>query len=153
MRPENPKHTFLFMTLACLLLALLVTALPALAEEENAPGSPAGTKEVSSTVKKAEGKLGKATYYADRYHGRRTSSGAIFDQRKMTAAHPTISHGTKVRVKNLANNRSVVVTVIDRCRKRKVESIDRSRAAARDLGIIRRGVATVRITPLGDREL
>jgi rare lipoprotein A len=71
----------------------------------------------------------------------------------MTAAHPTIPHGTRVKVQNLANNKSVVVTVNDRCRKRSFEIIDLSRTAARDLDIIRQGVATVRITPLDEEGL
>lgn len=152
MRPENPKYRSLLRIVACL-FALLVIALPVQAEELKTPGGQAGTQIVSSNAKEAEGKVGKATYYANRYNGRRTSSGAIFDQRKMTAAHPTIPHGTRVKVQNLANNKSVVVTVNDRCRKRSFEIIDLSRTAARDLDIIRQGVATVRITPLDEEGL
>ncbi len=100
------------------------------------------------SVEAPEGVIGKATYYKKRYNGRRTSSGMIYNQKKLTAAHPDIPFGTKVKVVNLANNRSVVVTVNDRCPERSFEFIDLSRAAARKLGFLRKGVATVRIIPV-----
>ena len=57
---------------------------------------------------------GKASYYADKFDGRRTASGAIFKQNKMTAAHRTLPFGTVVKVKNLENGRSVKVEINDR---------------------------------------
>ncbi len=102
----------------------------------------------SSIDKEPEGVVGKAFYYAKRYSGRKTSSGEIYDPEKLTAAHPTIPLGTRVKVLNIANERSVVVTVNDRCRKRTFELIDLSRAAARELGILVKGTAMVRIIPM-----
>ena len=55
-----------------------------------------------------------ASYYADKFHGRRTASGAIFDMNKYTAAHKKFPFGTKLRVTNEANGKSVIVEVIDR---------------------------------------
>ena len=55
-----------------------------------------------------------ASYYADKFHGRRTASGAIFDMHKYTAAHKKFPFGTKLRVTNQANGQSVIVEVTDR---------------------------------------
>lgn len=107
---------------------------------------------ISESEAEPEGVIGTAAYYAKRFHGRRTHSGTKHDRKGLTAAHPTLPHGTRVKVINLANNRSVIVTVNDRCRKRKGEFIDLSRAAARQLGFLGRGQARVRIIPLEEEE-
>lgn len=59
-------------------------------------------------------KNGHASYYADKFHGRRTASGEKFDMNKLTAAHKKLPFGTKIRVTNEANGKSIVVTVNDR---------------------------------------
>lgn len=97
---------------------------------------------------KPKGVTGIAYYYSKRYNGKRTNSGAHHNPKKLTAAHPTLPHGTRVKVINLANNKEVVVTVNDRCRKRKIPVIDLSRAAAAKLGFLGRGAAKVMIIPL-----
>ena len=93
---------------------------------------------------------GRASYYGGRFHGRRTASGTRFDQNAMTAAHPTLPFGTRVRVTNLANRRSVLVRITDRGPFVRGRIIDLSRAAARQLGFLRKGIAVVRLEPLGD---
>lgn len=85
-----------------------------------------------------------AYYYAKRYHGKRTSSGAVLDPHKLTAAHPTLSFGKRLKVTNRANKQSVIVTVNDRCPKRNFEYIDLSREAAYRLGFLGKGVARVK---------
>lgn len=95
-----------------------------------------------------EGVTGTASYYAKRYNGRRTTSGKRYDPKKLTAAHPTLPLGTKVKVVNLANNREVTVTITDRCRKRVNHFIDLSREAARRLGFLGKGITQVRIITL-----
>jgi rare lipoprotein A len=70
-----------------------------------------------AVVKSTSGEVtqrGKASFYADKYHGRATASGEIFSQHAATAAHLTFAFGTKVKVTNLANNKSVVVKINDR---------------------------------------
>jgi rare lipoprotein A len=94
----------------------------------------------------AEVKEGLATYYAKRYHGRRTHSGDRYHPDKLTAASPDLPMGSQVIVKNLDNGKEVLVTVNDRCRKRKTPFIDLSRAAARKLGFYGRGIAKVMIS-------
>lgn len=103
----------------------------------------------SSGEDESAGTVGVARYYKKHYNGRRTSSGEIYNPRKLTAAHLTLPLGTRVKVVNLANNRSVIVTVNDRCREHEDSFIDLSRQAARQLGIIRQGKAAVRIIPMG----
>lgn len=95
-----------------------------------------------------EGVMGTASYYAKRYNGRRMSSGQRHDPQKLTAAHPTLPLGTKVKVVNVANNREVTVTITDRCRKRVSHFIDLSREAARRLGFLGKGITQVRIITL-----
>ena len=91
---------------------------------------------------------GMASYYADKYHGRKTASGETFDQNKMTAAHRTLPFGTKVRVTNVTNGKSVAVRVNDRGPFVRGRVIDLSRAAAEKLGIVRAGLADVRVEVL-----
>lgn len=83
---------------------------------------------------------GKASYYADKFHGRATASGQKYDKNKMTAAHKTLPFGTVVRVTNTATGKSVDVTVNDRGPFVKGRIVDVSRAAAEKLGMIQAGV-------------
>jgi len=88
---------------------------------------------------------GKASYYADKFEGRRTASGETFHQSAMTAAHRTLPFGTKVKVVNLSNGRSVKVRINDRGPFAQGRIIDLSKKAARKLGIVTIGVAPVDI--------
>jgi rare lipoprotein A len=93
-----------------------------------------------------DGIVGTARYYSKRHNGRRTTSGEIYNSKKLTAAHPTLPMGTLVEVENLSNNKSVIVKINDRCREHEEVFIDLSRQAARQLGMIKQGKANVRIT-------
>lgn len=88
---------------------------------------------------------GKASYYADKFQGRKTANGETFKQQRMTAAHPTLPFGTKVKVTNLNNGRSVKVRVNDRGPFVAGRIIDLSKKAARKLGMLQTGVATVKL--------
>jgi rare lipoprotein A len=137
----------MFFAVACP-LALLITTLPLQAEEKKIPEKIGTEQKGSLSSQELEGVVAKAVYYRKRYNGRRTSSGAFYNPKKLTAAHPSIPLGTRVKVVNLANNRSIVVTINDRCRTHDFEIIDLSRAAARKLDFLGKGTATVRIIPL-----
>lgn len=92
---------------------------------------------------------GTASYYADRFAGRRTASGVRYDPNAMVAAHRTLPFGTIVRVTNLRNGRSVVVKIVDRGPFAGHDRIiDLSRRAARKLGFIAQGLAPVRLEVL-----
>lgn len=93
--------------------------------------------------------VGIASYYAARFQGRPTASGERFDNGRLTAAHRTLPFGTRVRVTNLDNGRSVTVRVNDRGPFVKGRIIDLSVAAAKRLDMLRAGVARVRVEPVG----
>ena len=129
----------------------LLFAMPPLHAETTSPAETITKEQAGSAVtEEPEGVEGKAYYYAKRYNKRRTSSGALYNPRKLTAAHPTIPLGTRLKVVNLSNKRSVVVTVNDRCRKHSFEFIDLSQSAARELGFFGKGMARVRIIPVDE---
>jgi rare lipoprotein A (peptidoglycan hydrolase) len=91
---------------------------------------------------------GMASWYGgQRWHGKLTSSGAVYDEDALTAAHATLPLGTRVRVMLSGADRDVIVTINDRPGTR-ARVIDLSRAAARQLGILDRGVAMVTVTQL-----
>ena len=92
------------------------------------------------------GETGTASYYAPAFQGRKTSSGARFDQGGLTAAHSWLPFGTRVRVTLGHTGRSVVVTITDRIYSRS-RVVDLSLAAARQLGMVRRGTARVSLAP------
>lgn len=88
---------------------------------------------------------GVASWYGKKFHGRRTSSGEIYDMFKMTAAHPTLPLPTYVRVTNLDTKKRIIVKVNDRGPFLHGRIIDLSYAAAYKLGIARKGTGRVRI--------
>ena len=88
---------------------------------------------------------GKASYYANMFQGRKTANGQIFDQGKLTAAHRTLPFGTKVKVTNVNNHKSVIVTVNDRGPFVRGRMIDLSRSAFRVIGNTRSGVLNVKM--------
>ena len=91
----------------------------------------------------------KASWYGPGFHGRRTANGERFNQNDLTAAHRTLPFGTKVKVTNLRNGRSVVVRVNDRGPFSRGRVIDLSKAAARIIGVFQSGTAPVLLEILG----
>lgn len=91
---------------------------------------------------------GRASYYATALEGNLTADGSIFDGDAFTAAHRSLPFGTVVRVTNLANGRMVKVRVNDRGPFTRRMVIDLSEAAARELGMFRRGIAKVTLKVL-----
>jgi rare lipoprotein A len=88
---------------------------------------------------------GKATYYADKFNGRKTASGERFKNSKRTAAHRTLPFGTIVRVTNLKNGKTVKVRINDRGPFVAGRIIDVSKKAAKRIGLDKQGIATVKI--------
>jgi rare lipoprotein A len=91
---------------------------------------------------------GQASWYGPGFHGKKTASGEIFDQSRLTAAHKTLPLGTKAKVTNLENGNSVEVEINDRGPYVGDRVIDLSRAAANALGFVESGLTLVRIEPL-----
>lgn len=94
---------------------------------------------------KNDGIIGLASFYATKFHGRRTASGEKFNSKLFTAAHLTLPFGTLLKVTNPSNSKSVVVRVNDRGPYIRGRLIDLSRAAADLIGITRSGVARVEL--------
>jgi rare lipoprotein A len=91
---------------------------------------------------------GKAAWYGGKFQGRKTASGEKFDKRKLTAAHRKLPFGSKVRVTNLGNGKTVVVRINDRGPYGRGRIIDVSEAAAKKLGMLRAGIAKVKVEVL-----
>ncbi|MBO6526008.1 septal ring lytic transglycosylase RlpA family protein [Erythrobacter sp.] len=91
---------------------------------------------------------GVASYYGKRFHGRRTANGERFDMHAMTAAHRTLPFGTLVEVTNPGNGKTVTVRINDRGPFAHGRTIDLSRAAASEIGLIRRGHGMVELAVL-----
>jgi rare lipoprotein A len=94
---------------------------------------------------------GKASYYADKFDGRKTANGEIFNQSAKTAAHKTLPFGTKVTVKNLSNGRSVKVRINDRGPFVAGRMIDLSKKAAKKIDMVNAGVVNVEIKYKGKK--
>jgi len=94
--------------------------------------------------------FGKAGYYADSLHGRKTSSGEKYNKNALTCAHKTLPFGTKVRVTRLDTKKSVIVRVNDRGPFSKGYVIDLSRRAAKEIDMITDGITRVKVEVLED---
>ena len=88
---------------------------------------------------------GKASYYGAEFHGRKTSSGEIFDMYALTAAHPDLPFGTICKVTNLSNNKSIIVKINDRGPFVRGRIIDLSYGAAKEIGGIIEGIMEVSV--------
>lgn|GEM_PF-511798 len=88
---------------------------------------------------------GIASYYSNEFNGQPTSTGDIFSNKGMTAASNTLPLGTVVKVTNLRNHKWVLVRINDRMNKHNKRTIDLTRAAAKDLGMVYRGTARVKV--------
>lgn len=125
-------------------IAVLLGALAACSHAprhapEESPRRPAAEAPATS------GEVGLASFYGRRFHGRRTASGARYDMNALTCAHPRAPFGARLKVTDLESGRSVVVTVNDRGPFKRGRVVDLSKAAARELGMVERGVARVRV--------
>ncbi len=118
----------------CVIALVLGVSLSAPAYGRIVARNPAGAKQIQ-----------RASWYGADFQGRRMASGRMFNPQHLTAAHRTISLGSKVKVTELRTGRSVVVQITDRGPYLPGRDIDLSYAAARELGIVRRGVARVRL--------
>lgn len=126
------KATFLFRNL--LVLAMLVTGVGAFAQKTNYRNVP-----VVDTA------VGHASFYSDKFIGKKTASGEIFSQDKLTCAHNTYPLGSKVRVTNLKNGKTIVLKVNDRLHHRNPRLVDLTRAGATKLGFHKSGIVKVKV--------
>jgi len=129
-------------------LALVATTLSGCAAPQRLAAPPPPSAESGETQPRTE--IGSASYLSASLRGRFTASGTRFDPEALTAAHRTLPFGTRIRVTNLANDRRVVLTVVDRGPYRRSRILDVSPRAARALGFRRAGTARVRVEVLSE---
>lgn len=100
------------------------------------------------------GDRGKASYYADKFEGRTTASGELYDPEALTAAHPHLPFGTRVKVTRIdvESTPSVEVRINDRGPFADDRIIDLSKAAAKKIGMLQEGVVEVRLEVVGDAD-
>jgi rare lipoprotein A len=142
--------------LCCTATFLLIScaSTPRFAERgEKGSGERRSTVQTERPIQQNSGKIlltleGIASYYANDFHGKQTSDGEIFDMNALTAAHRTFPFGTKVRVTNLENNKTVIVRVNDRGPFKEGRMMDLSMGAAKEIDLIRTGTARVRLEVL-----
>ncbi len=121
-----------------------------------APEKPKHSKARTKATSKSDGSTqgrGLASFYSKHLAGNKTSSGQRYDPHALTAAHRSLPMGTKVKVVNPKNDKSVVVTVNDRGPVPKNRMIDLSGAAAKELGMTKAGVTKVDTEVVGKSEL
>ncbi len=131
-----------------LLVGCAVVAMVALSPRSEA--SPPRRQLVESrTPKLFKPQIGVASWYGRECLGNYTSSGQLFDMNELTCAHPSLPMGTKVRITNLANSRTLTLTVNDRGPAIPSRMVDVSRLAAERLGFLGAGLARVRLQVVG----
>ncbi len=91
---------------------------------------------------------GKASYYSSKFEGKKTSSGEIFRQDSLTAAHKTLPFGTRIKVTNLKNDSTVILRVNDRLSKNSSHCVDVTLRAAKKLNFVRDGITSVTLEKL-----
>ena len=106
----------------------------------------------TSTVKYIQRGTMKASWYGPKFHGKLTANGEIYDQMALTAAHKSLSFGTLLKVTNPRNGRSVIVRINDRGPYVEGRDLDLSKAAAIELGMLKKGVGRVKIEELALNE-
>jgi rare lipoprotein A len=134
-------------------------ATPALPAATAAPAptpAPMATPATAPTPKMAapaaasgDASEGKVAHYGAKFNGRKTASGEVFNANAMTMAHKTLPFGTRVKVTNLANKKSVVVRVNDRGPSSPDRIGDLTTGAARKIGMTRAGVVEARLEVIG----
>lgn len=132
-------------TILCLVLVLIV---PVFSSAQNAKADTAVRAKKASRVF-----YGQASFYANKFHGRKTASGEIFDQKKFTCACNVLPLGTWVRVTNLRNGKTAIVKVNDRIHPKMRRVVDLTRAAAQKLGFISRGLTRVKVEVVDRNEV
>jgi len=149
------------MSIASRALAVLLgftAAGASLAQTPPAAAAPAATSPATApsaapatpAAKSGDSMEGLAAVYSDKLAGRKTASGQVFSQSKLTAAHPSLAFGTKVKVTNTKNGKSVDVTVNDRGPTQAGRVIDLTSAAASKIGIGKKAMAPVKLEVVGE---
>jgi rare lipoprotein A len=109
-------------------------------------------KELSDKGDSAVVYYGVASYYADKFNGRQTATGASYSHKGMTAACNVLPLGTRIKVTNLRNRKSLILTVNDRLHPKNNRLVDLTKSAAEKLGYTKNGLARVKVEVLPKKE-
>ncbi|MHC5354269.1 septal ring lytic transglycosylase RlpA family protein [Myroides sp. LJL115] len=132
------------------LLSATVSSVDLVELEEEYSEEPCDSEEIQLEIVKEEAQI---SYYHDKFNGRFTASGEVFDNQMYTAAHKTLPFGTKIKVTNLHNQQSVILTVTDRGPFTKGRELDISKKAFLELtNSTKRGILNVKIEKMLDNE-
>ncbi len=141
---SSAQKTLVQLVLLFITAIVFIVPLKTLAQQADTT-----TKVKSSKSKRVL--YGQASFYANKFEGKRTANGEIFSQKKLTCACNVLPLGTWIRVTNLRNGRTVVVKTNDRLHPRMKRIIDLSRAAASKLGYVGAGLTRVKVEVLGKK--
>ncbi len=122
-----------------LIISLCIVSFTGIAQSRTKSGK------IVKKRKSARVQYGTASFYHNKFNGRRTANGDIFSQAKLTAAHNSVPLGTWLKVTNLRNKKTVIVRVTDRLHYRNKRLVDLSKAAALKLSFSARGLLPVRV--------
>ncbi|MEN9568920.1 MAG: hypothetical protein RL172_151 [Bacteroidota bacterium] len=140
----KPATVCRFAQLICLFGCLLFSTIASPAQT-----APANTSKQPGTKKIF---YGQASFYSNKFNGRKTANGEIFSQQKMTCACNVLPLGTWVKVTNLRNGKSVVVKVNDRLHPKMKRIVDLTSAAAKKLGYTSAGLTRVKVEVIGKKK-
>ncbi len=129
----SKNYLLIFFSFSCIALSFLACSSSVRFAKENSNGTSVFYEE------------GEASYYAAEFNGRKTASGEIYNMYDLTAAHPKLPFGTRVKVTNLSNKKSIIVRINDRMPDFKGRVIDLSYRAAKEIGMIQQGIQEVSI--------
>lgn len=109
---------------------------------------------IATKKSKKSGRIlyGQASYYANKFNGRKTATGEIFNHSKLTAACNVLPLGTWIKVTNLRNGKSVIVKTNDRLHPKTRRLVDLTKTAAKQLGFISHGLTRVRVEVLDQKQ-
>jgi len=136
---DMPLKAMLFVFICCMLTSEIQ------AQRSSTPKSANQRKKSKKTL------FGQASFYANKFHGRKTASGEIFSQAKLTAACNVLPLGTWIRVTNLKNGKFITVKTNDRLHPNTRRILDLTRTGAKQLGYISRGLTRVKIEVLDQK--
>jgi rare lipoprotein A len=138
MKPKLTGYKIVLLVVCVIIAVFFITPLNANAQSKPIPHK-------TKTKKTTRVFYGQASFYSNKFNGRRTASGEIFDQKKLTCACNVLPLGTWIKVTNLRNGRSVIVKVNDRIHPKMKRIADLSRAAAQKLGYVSNGLTRVKV--------
>ena len=144
------NHKILLITISL----ILYSCGPTIAHGDYINSDGMSRKEIEAIRNHPEVQIGIASYYGKKFHRKLTANGQRFNMYKVSAAHKTLPLGTRVKVTNLNNGKSIRLTINDRGPFKKGRILDLSYKAAQKLGFVNEGTTKVRIDviKLGDNK-